>query len=105
MPALAVGSRLEVALRQRGNFLTAACLAPDSGELVGSLAGFLGLAELLRCLEAGFKYAATVEALSAMGMNSDECISLAVSRSRTCPGFSKTWKRIRSATSPHSWFI
>jgi hypothetical protein len=58
------GSSLNVELIQQGEFVTVVCRIPASDEIVGSLAAFRGIRELIQCLEKGFEYVAKITALS-----------------------------------------
>ena len=54
----------EVTLRRQGGYDAAVVVAP-SGDVLGSLAGFPGLAALIRCIRDGNGYTATVTAKTA----------------------------------------
>lgn len=56
---------LDVGLAREGEFVTVVCRVPSTDQVVGSLAAFRGVRELIRCLEQGFDYTARVVNLSA----------------------------------------
>ena len=56
---------LDVGLAKEGEFVTVVCRVPGTNEVVGSLAAFRGVRELIRCLEQGFEYLARVVTHSA----------------------------------------
>jgi hypothetical protein len=60
-----VTSDLDVGLAREGEFVTVVCRVPGTDQVVGSLAAFRGVRELIRCLEQGFEYAARVVSISA----------------------------------------
>lgn len=62
--ALHSGEELRVSIRRRGEIRSAVC-ETRSGETVGALAAFIGLARLLRCIDEGVKYRAIVQFASA----------------------------------------
>lgn len=62
---IGVSSKLDVKLVNEGEFVTVACYVANTTQLVGSLAGFRGVRELIRCLEQGFEYSAAVVNISA----------------------------------------
>jgi hypothetical protein len=68
---VAVGDKLSVELDVRGNVKSVVCKTP-SGDVVGALAAFRGLAQLINCLERGLSYEAIVQASS-----STQCTVLA----------------------------
>ena len=55
-----VGSVLDVALVQVGAFETAACTRPVERDVVGTLAAFEGLADLIECIKLRNAYQARV---------------------------------------------
>jgi len=59
---LTVGQSLMVRLDQSGGYSLVVCAMADSGQVVGSLANFLGLGALISCLQRGIHYQATVVA-------------------------------------------
>jgi hypothetical protein len=61
---LASGDPLRVAIKQRGDIRSAVC-ETAAGEVVGTLAAFVGLARLLACMENGAIYLAHVQLASA----------------------------------------
>ena len=61
---LGLGEMLEVVLIVRGSVRSVVCQIA-AGEIVGTLAAFRGLAQLISCLEGGRSYIAQVEAASA----------------------------------------
>ncbi len=65
LAAFTVGGDLEVSLEREGVYLTAVCRDPATGQFLGSLAAYRGLAELIQCLELGFTYTAQVVSLTA----------------------------------------
>jgi hypothetical protein len=60
---LAQGDPLDVRIRQRGEIRSAVC-ETAAGEVVGTLAAFVGLARLLACMEGGASYLAYVHLAS-----------------------------------------
>lgn len=56
---------LDVGLATEGEFVTVVCRVPGTDQVVGSLAAFRGVRELIRCLEEGFEYIGSVVSLSA----------------------------------------
>lgn len=61
---LTQGDRLEVSIRRRGDTRSAVCVTA-TGDVVGTLAAFVGLARLLACMESGVTYLAYVHVASA----------------------------------------
>lgn len=61
--ALAVGDTLEVVLVENGVARSAVCMTVG-GEVVGTLAAFIGLAHLISQIESGERFVAHVEAVS-----------------------------------------
>lgn len=58
--ALTVGSVLDVSLIQVAGFETAACMRAGARDVVGTLAAFEGLADLIECIKLRNTYKATV---------------------------------------------
>lgn len=61
---LAVPCVLEVAIVERGEVASAVCRTED-GDIVGALAAFRGLAQLIRCLKDEVPFVALIIAVSA----------------------------------------
>jgi hypothetical protein len=58
--ATAVGSSLDVSIIRVEGFETAACTRPGERDVVGTLAAFEGLADLIECIKLRNTYKATV---------------------------------------------
>lgn len=61
---LEFGDQLDVTIRRVGEIRSAVCVTA-TGEVVGTLAAFVGLARLLTCMENGAIYFASVQVTSA----------------------------------------
>lgn len=59
------GSVLDVALIEQGNFDAVVCRRPIERDIIGSLAAFEGLDELINCIRGGNVYAAAVTQIGA----------------------------------------
>lgn len=57
---LSVSQPLAVRLEQSGGYNVVVCALVDTGQIVGSLANFVGLGALIACLQRGVQYQATV---------------------------------------------
>lgn len=63
---LTVGDTLDVVLVARDSIKSVVCRKGSVGEIVGTLAAFRGLAQLISCIDAGEVFTAHVEAASAV---------------------------------------
>lgn len=63
IPTIHMGATLQVAVSTLGEARSVVCVTKE-GAILGSLAAFRGLAQLINCLEQGVKFVAAVQSVS-----------------------------------------
>lgn len=61
LKCIGIGSVLRVQLQKQGDAVAAVCCDVLSNQIIGSLAAFEGLTQLINCIKAGVEYTALVE--------------------------------------------